>query len=106
MRKETGMRTRNLVLPALAALTLAACSQETQDNAALTAERAAEDAEANLDVIGEEIEDGAAAAAENVSEGAARLGENIRAGDEEEPGPAPITGQDLSDGVGEQGGAS
>ena len=74
---------------------LAACSQETEQNASEMVERAAQDTEANLDVAGEVIEEGAIDAADSVSEGAANLRDNLEAGDEEEPGPAPITGDDL-----------
>ena len=74
---------------------LAACSQETEQNASEMVERAAQDTEANLDVVGEVIEEGAIDAADSVSKGAANLRDNLEAGDEEEPGPAPITGDDL-----------
>ena len=75
---------------------LAACSQETQEDAARTADRAGEDIEANAEVVGEAIQDGAKKAAGAVSEGAADLEQSIEASDQEEPGPAPITGQDRS----------
>ena len=76
--------------------TLAACSQETQDDAARTADLAGDDIEANAAAVGEAIEDGAKTAAGAVSEGAANLEREIEEGDEETPGPAPITGQDLN----------
>ena len=76
-------------------LVLTACSQETQDNAEEMAERAAADTEANAQVVGEVLEEGAADAAGAVSAGAADLQDNIEAGDENEPGPAPITGDNL-----------
>ena len=76
-------------------LVLGACSDETERNAEEMAERAAADTEANAQVVGEVIEEGAADAAGAVSEGAANLQDNIEAGDENEPGPAPITGDDL-----------
>ncbi|QZD88758.1 entericidin EcnAB [Qipengyuania aurantiaca] len=82
---------------ALATLSLAACSQETQDDAARTADLAGDDIEANAAVVGEVLEDGAKKAAGAVSEGAANLERNIEEGDTETPGPAPITGQDLNE---------
>lgn len=89
-----------IILPAtLAALALplAACSQETQDNAAKTADYAAQDAAKNLDAAGEALEDGAADAAREVSAGAADLEDNLRDGDapagEVEEAPRPSDGQ-------------
>lgn len=81
---------------ALMLSSLAACSQETQDDAARTADLAGDDIEANAAVVGEALEDGAKDAAGAVSEGAANLERNIEEGDTETPGPAPITGQDLN----------
>ena len=75
---------------------LAACSQETQDDAARTADLAGDDIEANAQVVGEVLEDGAKQAAGAVSEGAANLEREIEEGDTETPGPAPISGQDLN----------
>ena len=86
-------------IAALAALSLsglAACSQETQDDAARTADLAGDDIEANAAVVGEVLEDGAKQAAGAVSEGAANLEREIEEGDTETPGPAPITGSDLN----------
>ncbi|MBX7458389.1 hypothetical protein K3152_09040 [Qipengyuania sp. 1NDH17] len=87
---------KRLLIATAAAATLAACSQETQDDAARTAELAGDDIEANAAVVGEAIEDGAKKAAGAVSEGAANLEREIEEGDKETPGPAPITGQDLN----------
>ena len=81
---------------ALATLSLVACSEKTQDDAARTADLAGDDIEANAAVVGEVLEDGAKTAAGAVSEGAANLERNIEEGDTETPGPAPITGQDLN----------
>lgn len=53
-----------------AALTLAACSEKTEDAAAATADAAAADTEANLDAAGDAVTDAAAdvdAAAENAA---------------------------------------
>ena len=87
---------KKTALVALGAMVvLAGCSQETEQNASEMVERAAQDTEANLDVAGEVIEDGAIDAADSVSKGAANLRDDLEAGDEEEPGPAPITGDDL-----------
>ena len=90
---------KRLLTATLAAATLAglsACSEQTQDDAARTADLAGEDIEANAAVVGEALEDGAKKAAGAVSEGAARLEREIEEGDEETPGPAPITGDDLN----------
>ncbi|GMM92207.1 hypothetical protein [Qipengyuania sp. MTN3-11] len=75
-------------------LCLAACSQQTQEDAARTIDLAEDDAAANLEVAGEVIEEGAIEAAGEVSEGAARLQEELERGDTEEPGPAPVTGEE------------
>ena len=75
---------------------LAACSQETQDNASQAAELAADDIEANAQVVGEVIEEGAKDAAGAVAEGAANLEQRIEEGDERSPGPAPILGDELN----------
>ncbi|RJY10280.1 hypothetical protein D6201_07965 [Aurantiacibacter aquimixticola] len=87
---------RNTVLSAAALLALAACSQETEERAEAAAEGAVRDTAANAEVIGEEIEEGAIDATREISEGAGELSERLEAGDNEEPGPAPITGDDLS----------
>ena len=89
------MRIALATLPALALL--AACSEDTQADAARTAELAGDDIEANAQVAGEVIEEGAIDAADAVSKGAANLRDDLEAGDTEEPGPAPITGQDLNE---------
>ena len=83
-------------LAALSLCGLAACSEQTQDDAARTADLAGDDIEANAQVVGEVLEDGAKAAAGAVAEGAADLEQQIEEGDERTPGPAPITGQDLN----------
>ena len=84
-----------LAIVSLAAIALAgvsACSEQTQQDAARTADLAEDDAQANLQVAGEAIEEGAIEASDAVSEGAANLRDNLEAGDTEEAGPAPITG--------------
>lgn len=65
---------------------VAACSQETQSNAAETVERAAADTEANAEVVGEAIQDGAANAAGGISEGAAALEGELDDGDRNDAG--------------------
>ena len=90
---------KRLLIATTAAATLlglAACSEQTQDDAARTADLAGDDIEANAAVVGEALEDGAKKAAGAVSEGAANLEREIEEGDKETPGPAPITGQDLN----------
>ncbi|MBX7539696.1 hypothetical protein [Qipengyuania sphaerica] len=82
---------------ALATLPLAACSEQTQDDAARTADLAGDDIEANAQVVGEVLEDGTKKAAGAVAEGAADLQQHIEENDNETPGPAPITGQDLNE---------
>ncbi|MBH5321074.1 hypothetical protein [Aurantiacibacter sediminis] len=76
---------------------LAACSEQTENDAARTADMAAEDAAANAEVAGEAIEEGAIDASEAVAEGASNLADELREGDEEEPGPAPITGDNIQE---------
>lgn len=75
---------------------LSACSEQTQQDAAQTAELAADDIEANAAVVGEVIEEGAKDAAGAVAEGAANLERQIEEGDTESPGPAPIIGDNLN----------
>ena len=82
--------TASLAAIALAGVT--ACSEQTQQDAARTADLAEDDAQANLQVAGEAIEEGAIKASDAVSKGAANLRDDLEAGDTEEPGPAPITG--------------
>ena len=84
-----------LLFASTASFALAACSEETQDKAELAAEGAVRDSAANADVAGEMLQDGAVVAADKISEGAANLRDDIRASDDEEAGPAPITGDDL-----------
>ncbi|WP_271079425.1 hypothetical protein [Aurantiacibacter sp. MUD61] len=86
-----------LLTASVASFGLAACSEQTEADAERTAEMAAEDTAANAEVAGEVIEEGAIDASEAVAEGASDLAENLREGDEEEPGPAPITGDDLNE---------
>lgn len=86
---------KNTVLLAAAlAVATAACSEQTQADAARTADLAEDDAAANLEVAGEVIEEGAKDAAGAVSRGAADLQRELEEGDTEEPGPAPITGEE------------
>lgn len=90
---------KRLIAATLAAATmgsLAACSEQTQQDAAETADLAGDDIEANAAVVGEVLEDGAKEAAGAVSEGAADLQRELEEGDTETPGPAPITGSDLN----------
>lgn len=71
---------RSLVPTAFAAsilLLAGACSQETQESAEETAERAGADIEANAEVVGEDLREGAIVAADEISEGAADLSENL-----------------------------
>ena len=86
--------TRTIAAAAVLALSLAACSEQTQQDAARTADLAEDDAQANLEVAGEAIEEGAIEAAGEISEGAANLQDRLERGDTEEPGPAPITGEE------------
>ena len=92
------MTARNLFAAAavFALPALSACSEETQQDAATTAELAGDDIEANAKVVGEMVEDGAIEAADGISKGAENLRDNLEANDTGEPGPAPITGDDLS----------
>ena len=56
-----------------AALSLAACSEQTEDAAATTADEAAEDTAENLDATGEAIEAGAEEVAAETDEAAAEV---------------------------------
>ena len=91
------MKTRiPFALAAAAFLALPACSEQTQENASEAAELAADDIEANAQVVGEVIEEGAKNAAGAVAEGASDIEEHIETNDRETPGPAPILGDELN----------
>lgn len=75
---------------------LAACSEQTQEDASRTADLAGDDIEANAEVAGEVIEEGAKEAAGAVAEGASNLERHIEEGDRETPGPAPVLGDELN----------
>ena len=64
-----------LVAPAL--VLVGACSDQTESNAEVLAERAAADAEENAEVVGNELREGAIVAADELSEGAAVLSEDL-----------------------------
>ena len=85
-----------ITFAALSLPALAACSQETQDDASRTADLAGDDIEANAAVVGEVLEEGAKDAAGAVADGAAKLEQEIEEGDTETPGPAPILGDELN----------
>tara|TARA_B100001057_G_C22488417_1_gene809221 strand:- start:184 stop:462 length:279 start_codon:yes stop_codon:yes gene_type:complete len=76
-----------VLITAPAALLLAACSDQTEENAQVMAERAAADAEANAEVIGNELREGAIVAADEVSEGAAELRADLAEADASDPDP-------------------
>ena len=90
------MRLVTSLLTGAFALFLAACSQETQDNAEVAAERAAADTEANAEVVGNELREGAIVAAVEISEGAANLKENLEEADAADPdsGDGELDGTD------------
>ena len=85
-----------LLLAAPAALSLVACSKETEQNAATTAERAAADAQENAEVIGNELREGAIVAADELSEGAAELSNDLAEADaaDNDPGDGELDGTD------------
>lgn len=88
-----------LIATTFAAITLtglAACSEETQEDASRTADLAGDDIEANAAVAGEVLEEGAKEAAGAVAEGASNLESHIEEGDTESPGPAPVLGDELN----------
>lgn len=60
---------------------LAACSEQTQSDAELAAERAAADTAANAEVVGNELREGAIVAADEISDGAAQLSDDLAAQD-------------------------
>ncbi len=84
-------------LASLAALTiLTACSAETADNAQEVAERAAADAEANLEVVENAAREGTIDAAEGVSAGADKLQAELNADERDDPdqGDGALNGTD------------
>ncbi|MBT8427171.1 MAG: hypothetical protein KJO02_03990 [Erythrobacter sp.] len=86
--------TASLAVFALVGLT--ACSEQTQEDAARTAELAGDDIEANAAVAGEMIEEGAKNAAGAVAEGAADIERHIEENDTDAPTEAPILGDNLN----------
>ncbi|MBA4764938.1 MAG: entericidin EcnAB [Erythrobacter sp.] len=90
---------KRMIATSLAAATLlglAACSDQTQEDAARTADLAGDDIEANAEVAGEVLEQGAKEAAGAVAEGASNLERHIEENDTETPGPAPVLGDELN----------
>ncbi|MGB3165215.1 MAG: hypothetical protein WBA68_00355 [Alteraurantiacibacter sp.] len=71
------MNIRHLILAATAVVALAACSQDTMDDAEVAAERAAADTAENAEVVGEKIRDGAIVASDEISEGAGNLNDRL-----------------------------
>lgn len=70
------MRALTIGLMAAAALTVAGCSEGTEDAAETTVDSAAMDTEANVDQMGESLENGA----EAVGEGVDQTGEAVANG--------------------------
>jgi len=76
---------RKIILAAAvagAALSLAACSEGTEDNAEATMDSMAADTEANMDATGAAVDDAAAdvgAAADNAGEATDQMGDEIEA---------------------------
>lgn len=81
---------------AFAAVTLGACSEQTQSDASQTAELAGDDIEANAAIAGEVIEEGAKNAAGAISEGASNVERHIEKNDKNTPDRAPILGDNLN----------
>ena len=77
------------VLTAAAAVLLAGCSQETQDNAEVMAERAAADVEANAEVVENVVREETIEVADTVSE---RLSEDEQ--DDPDQGDGALDGTD------------
>lgn len=94
-------RTYSAIIAVAALSGLAACSQETQKDAARTAELAGDDIEANAAVAGEMIEEGAKNAAGAVADGAADIERHIEENDNDAPTQAPILGDNLNAGEAE-----
>ena len=67
-----------LIFSTAAIMALAACSQETVEDAETAAERAAADTAENAEVVGEELREGAIVASDAVADGAERMGEELR----------------------------
>lgn len=74
----------------------AACSQETQENAQTTLERAAADTKANAEVVENAVREGSMEAAEGISEGADNLAENLAEDEATDPdqGDGALDGTD------------
>ena len=98
MIERIELMTRKLLLVGLVgpAVMMAGCSEETESNAEIMAERAAEDTAANAEVIGNELREGAIVAADEVSEGAGELRDELAERDSADPneGDGELDGTD------------
>lgn len=84
------------LIAASALVALGACSEQTEDNAAEFADRAAADAEANAEVVENAVREGTIVAADKVSEGADKLREELERDEQTDPdqGDGELDGTD------------
>ena len=90
------MRHALATLSAVAALTLSACSENTQDNAEIMAERAAADTAANAEVVENTVREGTIEAADAVTQGAQNLKAELQQDEVDDPdqGDGQLDGTD------------
>ncbi len=83
-------------LVATAVLVLAACSEQTQENAGETFDRAVADTEENAEVVENAVRDGAIVAADGVSKGADQLSDALNEDERIDPdqGDGALDGTD------------
>ena len=79
------MRHALATLSAVAALALSACSENTQDNAEIMAERAAADTAANAEVVENTVREGTIEAADAVTQGAQNLKAELQQDEVDDP---------------------
>lgn len=89
-------KTLTALLVATAALGLSACSENTQDNAADMAQKAADDTRANAEVVENAAREGAIVAADKISEGADDLQARLAKDEQTDPnqGDGKLNGTD------------
>ncbi len=83
-------------LAATALLVLAACSEQTQENAGETFDRAAADTEENAEVVENAVREGAIVAADGVGKGADQLSDALNGDERVDPdqGDGALDGTD------------
>lgn len=89
-------KTLTALLAATTMLGLAACSEQTEDNAKIMADRAAEDAKANAEVVENAAREGGIVAAGKLSEAADKMQAELQKDEKTDPdqGDGKLNGTD------------